>query len=275
MQWITQEQAKKAAEQGELPALECSLEHHQQGRDASKSELIEAIINNNFDLGREVCACCQFVGKTTDGQEWSKCERCSLGKQFCWKDVETVWDKIRSSWTVLTDDYSNEKVKSFQEAEAELCTYIEAVIEKVKVKEKKCEKYEPKLRHGDYGHYESGGFWWAWERKGFLELFGTVEGSGRRIQDTIQDTRSDIVKDGNHVDDLERNSQDLEEFEMQTAGGGILQIKQRNFCTGEAGVRFNIDGFHATAALNQAIEIHQKLGQVVAYVKRKQEKSKC
>ncbi|KKN75900.1 hypothetical protein LCGC14_0376080 [marine sediment metagenome] len=58
MDWITQEQAKQAAEQGELPSLECSLEHHQQGRDATKLELIMAIENGNCSMGGQLCACC-------------------------------------------------------------------------------------------------------------------------------------------------------------------------------------------------------------------------
>ncbi len=143
MDWITQEQAAEAAEQGELEALECSLEHHEQGRDSDWIELKETIENDKFCLSWELCACCRFVGKQ-DGFKDNGCRKCPLGDFFCWDNI--IWAKVGNSWAKLINSFSNANFKAFQEVEAELCTYIKRVIEKVKAKEcEKCEKYEPEL----------------------------------------------------------------------------------------------------------------------------------
>ena len=275
MDWITQNQAQEAAEQGELPALECSWKHHKQGRNSDWIELKEAIENDKFCLSWELCACCRFVGKQ-DGFKDNGCRKCPLGDFFCWDNI--IWAKVRNSWAKLTNHFSNANFKAFQEAEAELCTYIERVIEKVKkeaeIKDKydkeKCKKCEPKLRHGDYGYYaESGNYWCVWKQEETLEIFGKNSGSGRVAEE--ENKNSDMVKDGNHVDDLERNSEDLEGFgvgagsqrDIFTAKWDGGHKDTMPFAIGVNGKSFWFDG-------KQVIEIHQKLGQLIATAERSQ-----
>ena len=124
---------------------------------------------------------------------------------------------------------------------------------------------KPELRHGDYGHYKDGGLWWAWKRQGCLELFGTIQGSGRPAKLIL-----DKVIDGNFVDDLERNKVDLKEFRVvgKNPGDRVVielytdkhSIDNTYICIVESG--------HSHFSLEQAAEIHQKLGQMLAYAKR-------
>ena len=211
MDWVTQEQAKEAAKQGELPALECSWEHHEQGRDRDWVELKEAIENDKFWLSWELCACCRFVGKQ-DGFKDNGCRKCPLGDFFCWDNI--IWAKVRNSWTKLTNHFSNANFKAFQEDETELCTYIEGVIEKVKL-DMKAEKYkecEPELRHGELVQGGSMG-------KVYVAM-DTVPKSDRwhiwadwGKNGTV--SKSDTYYTGlgiNIFDDLKRNSEDLKEY---------------------------------------------------------------
>ncbi len=149
MDWITQEQAKQAAEQGELPALECSLEHHKQGQYAGTVELIIAIENGQFNVGGNSCACCHYKqmmgGDTCFVGGICKLRNATDDNGYCcngrYRDASRAFD-------IFIDDHSNANCKAFQDTEAKLCTYIEEVIEKVKAKDKKCEKcekYEPEL----------------------------------------------------------------------------------------------------------------------------------
>ncbi len=136
MEWITQEQAKQAAEQGELPALECSLEHHKQGRNASKLELINAIAKGQFNVRGESCACCQVKGRGDSCPYGSDCPLKSREGHYCCSDK---WTDSQATFSNFKTDHSNANFKAFQQAEAKLCKYIEEVIEKVKAKDKKCE----------------------------------------------------------------------------------------------------------------------------------------
>ncbi len=272
MDWITQNQAQEAAEQGELPALECSWEHHKQGRDATQDELIMAIISKDFGLGCRLCACCQLVGVMCYE---SKCKSCSLGQSFCLHNE--VWQATNRPWEKLKNDLSNSNIKSFQQAEAELCTYIEGVIEKVKkeaeIKDKydkeKCKKCEPKLRHGDYG-YDSQG-----RRCLRLQVGNSNSGFTVASSEFVYGNDAGIafvpkVILGNIFDDLKRNSENLGRTQINFEDGKdiFMDIAYKNkvwlhFSNTKTG-----GGGHLS--METATEFHQKLGQLIATAKRKQ-----
>ena len=77
---------------------------------------------------------------------------------------------------------------------------------------------------------------------------------------------NDITPDGNIFDDLERNSEDLEKFKVDAlcfSFKGILS-------TSSASSRINMCTQGAWMNMEIAEEIHQKLGQLIATAKRKQ-----
>ena len=183
MNFLTQEEVKIAAEKGELPALECSLRHHQEGRDADYVELRDAIEKGHFNIDAELCACCVYAHDIAAKEGKSKCDYCPLevAEESCCCDGK--WLSTCQAFLILIYDYSNANFKTFQDAESKLCTYIGGVLEKKRAEEKKPEKcdnckhwekgktnpcfncdlfkhFEPKestpaLRHGDYGYCKS------------------------------------------------------------------------------------------------------------------------
>ena len=137
-------------------------------------------------------------------------------------------------------------------------------------------KVKPKLKHGDYGRDTDGVSWMVLLRKGFLEVFDKICGSGVIVKDAWP-TQNKL---GNIFDDLERNSEDLEEFDIE-AGKAVshqkgdkleigLSIKPRNllYITTHSEDRSHYMHFD----IDQATEIHQKLGQMIASSIRKESK---
>lgn len=131
MDFLTQEHVKQEAAKGELAALKCSLLHHEQGRDAGKVELINALKKGEFELDTKFCACCQKFRHNNEGG----CNKCTLGYACC----ENYWSEAAMLLRNLIDDYSNANFKAFQEAATDLCTYIEGKIAECEAKEKKPE----------------------------------------------------------------------------------------------------------------------------------------
>lgn len=256
MNFITQEQAKEAAKQGELEALECSLEHHEQGRDADWVELKEAIESGKFNVFGSFCACCHkhrvFV---------ANCENCSLNSHLT-SCADGEWYKVNQSFTVLKKDYSNANFKAFQEAEAELCKYIEGVIEKVKSKKrieqdkcKKCEK--PELRHGDYGDCGHDKWIKIYNDVYWIDVDRAVSG--------LNDRHFIPNRTGNLVDDLKRNGEDFKKKTIEIAHDDEVTIGLESL----EGIALN-----STTCLNhltpdKAIELGQTLIHA-ATAKRKQ-----
>lgn len=141
MNWTTTDQVKQAAEQGEIPALECSWEHHHQGETATLRELIDAIEDKKFDVSDTFCASCQFAYHREDTD--SKCDKCLLSEGGCCGDS---WFVVSQSFLIFSKDYSNANFKAFQEKEAEVCTYIAGVLEKKRAeKNTKSAKAKQKL----------------------------------------------------------------------------------------------------------------------------------
>ncbi len=138
--------------------------------------------------------------------------------------------------------------------------------EQGKLQDELCELEEPKYKQGDYGL-----------DLGFL-FVAIKDQTGRLIEAKEYDNdclSADIqtieaVKLGNIFDDLKRNSEDLEEFRVVTTccSSGFL-----NVLIVESGINFNIvkeNRIGKCFTVDEATEIHQKLGQLIATAKRKQ-----
>ncbi len=261
MNWITTDQAAYAAKQGTIPALVCSLEHHQQGRDADWCELKEAIEKNNFDLGIFLCACCRKY--STMGAGGLLCGECPLqgksskGGECCMG----TYSKSLKAFDILRKDFSSANFEAFQDAEADICRYIEEVLEKERAKEKKpckCKK-KAELSSADYGldggegpYIVLGGRSY-WLRDQEFSDYPLAELDG---------------KIGNLLDDLQRNSEDLEGFEVDYATFALDKS------TSTIDIQIWPDETSKCFTTLEATEIHQKLGQLLATAKREDERLK-
>jgi hypothetical protein len=137
----------------------------------------------------------------------------------------------------------------------------ESIQENIDWLEKKlAEAEKPKLRHGD---------WWM---KGDSLHIYMKEHHGRdfvAIGDCILTKIGSSYGGepilGNIIDDLKRNAEDLEKFDVYGGGTRLFIRLQDN------DIVFDIGGFTSTMhKINKATEIHQKLGQLIATAKRKQ-----
>ena len=135
MNWITQEKVKEQAQKGEMEALQCSLLHHQQGRDATRGGLVDAIEDDIFHLSNTLCACCRKYNTSC-----SKCPLTTISKgiarERCCDGVYSIADVAGKAFFA---NPSNENHKAFTEAESKVCDYIQGVIDKKLAEEKKPE----------------------------------------------------------------------------------------------------------------------------------------
>ncbi len=126
-------------------------------------------------------------------------------------------------------------------------------------KAKLAELDEPELRHGDYGVGK--------DKSGRPRFRLMIRNDVYNGESTKNPTNRDPNKDvwlGNIFDDLKRNAEDLKEFEVDNLR--VVLDKQR----GDAMVFFKSICSDRTFTINEATEIHQKLGQLIATAKRKQ-----
>lgn len=138
---------------------------------------------------------------------------------------------------------------------------------------------KPKLRNLDYGFFEERDF----------RLFVRVDGKFRALDEEGYCANHNVLqglawKRGNYkikgnlkefTDDLQRNAVDLKEFKVEAAGvrnGFIAETNSPESC---APVRLGLIYNHGAKdtwnfTIDQATEIHQKLGQVIATARRRQ-----
>lgn len=307
MDWITKEYVAEQAELGEIPALECSLLHHQQGRDADWVELRDAIENGRFTIKVEFCSCCQAVGnfKGSGTLPQKACPKCPLfDSPYRAYDIahccDGTWTELWYAHKILRGDYSNANFRAFQEAEGKVCDYIERVLELKKAEKavepprqlcKKCnncihwdkakdspcftcelfKNFQPKspqLRHGDYGYGD--------EEPILLRMnYGNTEdypylavdkhGLGCGVcSKTKSGSGRKLVILGNIFDDLARNAEDLEEFELCTKDS----FRFRSKIMGDS-INMKIQCGESCYGLDQATEIAHKILQEVATARRK------
>ena len=121
---------------------------------------------------------------------------------------------------------------------------------------------KPELRHGDYGYVEQGQ---KSPRLYTLANNGELEWSSKTIKMGRSGPNPEINITGNIFDDLARNSVDLKEFKVDAAGASgdgflasIMGSNIRIICR-----RYLFDTGEAT-------KIHQQLGRLLAFFKRKQ-----
>ena len=229
MKFMTKEYVNQEAKKGDLAALRCSLLHHQQGRDATRGQLIDGIENNAFALGIVTCACCEKY-------RFPSCEGCPLGhhKSCC----KGLYELANVALELFDEDPTLDNHQAFKDAEQAVCDYIQGVIDGLeKNKEKQiAEEKKPKLRHGDYGFSDrqdtthlviadnTGALRWTNFTGGY---------DGERVKKG--DHARHFVRIGNIFDGLTVLSKPLTEFEMNGKGYKLEVI------AGEDNVRFTVN----------------------------------
>ncbi|KKN08272.1 hypothetical protein LCGC14_1058370 [marine sediment metagenome] len=305
MDWITTEYVKQEAEKGELAALECSLKHHKQGRDAGYVEFISIVTIGRYHVKDEFCACCVRFKDIhshycADGHsnscplfaESSNVHHCCNG----------LWSQLRDIFDAFKKDMSLDNFNKLKEAEAKVCTYIEGVLEKKRAEGKESDKscpdcnhwhrknrscqecmggsnFQPKstkesppaLRHLDYGINDDGHIRLVIiERHSNNPIVWNKYGIGNP---NGRDPKKDIWL-GNLADDLARNAEDLDNYETTTKfnGSGVklkigVTVNPVDLIYFKVGGTYN--GHQVHANIDEATEIHRKLGQLIATAIRK------
>ncbi len=122
-----------------------------------------------------------------------------------------------------------------------------------------------KLRHGDYGTTNLGCSWFCAKKCGTLELFSSFGGSGYKgVIETLPKgyTRLGNIID-NIIDDLKQDSMDLTKFKVDKM---VVSLGEE-----DNSLVFDLDGenrYSCVFSFAELVEIHQKLGQMLATAKR-------
>ncbi len=252
MEWLTKEYIKEQAQISDIAVLKCSLDHWEQIVEAGWDEYHKGYTVGKVSLWGDggFCALClrHSFDKNNDAVPCIEKSKCILAKEGEWCGSGL------SKWRACVAPDAVHDATQFNKAAKKMRDLLKRLYErelKMTNKEKarkavaeaqkeldKAQKYLQdcdELRHGDYGSYKSGGLWWAWDRNNghghiTLELFGTRFGSGHQAQGS----RDDMVRMGNHVDDLKRNSEDLKEFEhdntkLSIDSDGCLRIEMAEY----------------------------------------------
>lgn len=149
MEWLTEEEIKKAAQGTLLEAAEMSLKHWRQLRDASYEEMMKAMEATDVTVYSPYCALCQYVhnkiGKDIALLKADDCEKhCLLG---CVK-FGSVWVAAETLWISFHWEQTREKLAFFQNAAAKMCDLISSKIKELKAKEQEEREFEISTSEG-------------------------------------------------------------------------------------------------------------------------------
>ncbi len=130
-------------------------------------------------------------------------------------------------------------------------------------------KPKPKLRHGDYGIAKKKGDLCGFVFNEFVDNSFFLSTFDKKHYLGIYDEVDEIVSIDGNFDDLNRNAEDLEDFEVHADGGGNRDgfraklISDENIRLGNFGQTWVFDR-------SQVVDIHQQLGVLLATQARKQ-----
>ena len=131
-------------------------------------------------------------------------------------------------------------------------------------KKRLAELDKPKLRHGDYG-YNYGFPRFFYEDNG--EMFVINNEIGIHPELVVIAPKAEYIVAGNIFDDLKRNSEDLERFCVSDRNDKSSFEATKQIDYNSILLEVHRSGLFG---LDKAVEISQKLGQLIAYAKRKQ-----
>ena len=252
---LTEQDVKKLATTPEA-ALAVSIVHHRENLEMSEAKVAATSIGKI--LGITKCGLCVFHKQ--------KCGKCVLAKagEECSKDG-SLFEQADSALEWFKDDDGS--FSAWQATERKLYQFL-VDLQEGKGLETKIK--EPELRCGGYGWYDKKPVVIV-PNKDCNEKLAPMASNG--IFYGPNDFDPDLyieASDCNIFADLERNSEDLEEFKAVAPGcrkeGFFAEI------AGKSSLRIGNIGDTWSYRLNEAIEIHQKLGRLIATQLRKQRK---
>ena len=133
---------------------------------------------------------------------------------------------------------------------------------------------KPKLRHGDYGYDFEGDPCMSLQLHNGAGCTLHRSCAGKKYAYTCKTLNACYVPKvvlGNIFDDLERNSKDLEEFRITDFEDDAYRARWNgSYLDIETTRGLLCDRQHMHLALDGMVEFHQKLGQLIATAKRRQ-----
>ena len=269
---ITKEMAKQAAEQGLIPALKCSRDKWQWPVDASRGEVIDAIGRSEFVSSGGNCALCQMFGMESGSNE-----DCPLfiKRNFGFCSCCSEWQTADKAIKDFEHNPTNLRFEIFQTACRAMVKRLDAEIEKAEQAEEqaKCNaKCKPlKARFGDKVIARAHGRRIRialFDKDGHLRAYS----KDRLPQGRASDSQYETIPNSNIFDDLTALGEDLKEW---TSEEGDINHYCMTMCVMPTNKVFlGTECYGASYTLDQAQEIHRKLGQVIATARRNNQKSK-
>lgn len=252
---LTPEEVKARATTPEK-ALDVSIEHHEENLGLSEVE-VKGMDSGNI-LGRQICGLCVYCDDS--------CGDCILraNDQGCRQNPDTQFrllDTALNNFHYGSGSFADYRVEQFKMVELlkklKEQARLEAELEKAKV---------PEVKLGTYG-YNSNGIPYIIANSRVHWLDGAKP--AYPMSELPCDTLEKGQVEGNLAADLKRNAEDLEAFKMKLWGGNTLRMDIDH----HGHPSFWVENKVTTGTLEQAIEIHQKLGQMIATLRRKNAKS--
>lgn len=213
MKWKTTEEVKEAAKD-KMSALKMSLAHHEQGRDCTRGELIDALDRKEFGITSEFCACCKMAGGPILCDKKASCPLYKEKTSCC----EGLWSKLDSVFMTFTNNPTPANFTAFQQAGSKICDYIQGVIDAEEAKLKALAK--PKLRHGD--------LWLSRNNQPKLIIKSHLGQEFRVAGESHWWEHNPVEQDdtytfiANIFDDIAKRGEELAEFDIRGHHGGRL-----------------------------------------------------
>ncbi len=147
----------------------------------------------------------------------------------------------------------------------------QAVIDKAVAELAELGKPVPDSKHGDYGIDDKGDACMALDRNnegGEKAVCSLLRGGGLQDMDRVCKKKwLPGVIYGNLVDDMERNSQNLQRFSVDS--GGIEGAFEAHLLSDFSGLRIDAPQAYIYT-IDESIKIHQNFGQMIATAQREQ-----
>lgn len=248
---LTEKEVKDRATTPEK-ALDVSIQHHEENLELSEEEVRAIRDKSDGLLWRTLCGLCMHNN--------DKCDSCIL--KTSGNGCKATSSQFRKAKTAL-DNFIWERA-SFSDYRVEQFKMVE-LLKKLKREnygKSKC-KCEKKARHGDYGHVRGTKNHHVYVKSSNGDI--CLMGNDKIYHECLVKLEHHTI-DGNIFADLKRNSEDLRKFSKKTEGSGVLKAQIFSENRIEFSIAAGCD--RATASLDQATEIHQKLGQMIATIRR-------
>jgi len=244
-------------------ALDVSIQHHEENLTLSEEEVREATKDCGV-LKRSLCGLCTFHRFT--GTSASPCDKCILGvgdtpcynSESQYKHTNLALD----NWLTGNGSFADYRIEQFKMVE---------LLKGLRVEQKKlfAELEKPKLRHGDYGIDVSGhsSLVVRQDASGVLRAGGSSGFYEHITIESLTESKPDVIL-GNIFDDLKRNSEDLRSFTVQNCTDSLYAYIGTDVGGKNKGVQIDLSSNCLLYSLEDATKIHQKLGQMLATIRR-------